>query len=78
MPRYPGLVPLSGLRGIVEVVIDERGGVESAGMVAPVTTAYDKMVLTAASRWQFQPATLNGTPVKFRKRIQIFIAPPTR
>jgi TonB family protein len=78
MPRYPGIVPLSGLRGIVEVLIDERGGVASAGMVASVTSAYDKMVLAAASRWQFQPATLNGVPVKFRKRIQIFIAPPTR
>ena len=78
MPRYPGIVPLAGLRGIVEAVVDERGVVESVAMVASVTTSYDKLVMTAASRWQFQPATLNGVPVKFRKRIQIFIAPPTR
>ena len=78
MPRYPGVVPLTGIRGIVEVVIDEKGSVESCAMVVPVTSSYDKAVLNAASRWQFQPATMNGTPVKFRKRIQIFIAPPTR
>jgi TonB family protein len=78
MPRYPGIVPLAGLRGIVEVVIDERGAVETATMIASVTSAYDKLVLTAATRWQFQPATLHGTAVKFRKRIQIFISPPTR
>jgi TonB family protein len=78
MPRYPGIVPLNGLRGLIEVVIDEKGAVESAAMVAPVTSAYDKILLTAASRWRFQPATIDGTPVKFRKRIQIFIAPPTR
>jgi TonB family protein len=78
MPRYPGVVPLTGIRGIVEVVIDEKGSVESCAMVVPVTSSYDKAVLNAASRWHFQPATMNGTPVKFRKRIQIFIAPPTR
>jgi TonB family protein len=78
MPRYPGIVPLNGIRGVIEVVINEKGTVESAAMVVPVSNAYDKIVLTAASRWQFQPALHNGAPVKFRKRIQIFIAPPTR
>jgi hypothetical protein len=78
MPRYPGIVPLAGMRGLIEVVIDERGAVESAAMITPVTNAYDKILLTAASRWQFQPALANGVAVKFRKRIQIFIAPPNR
>ena len=52
------------------------GSVESASMVVPVTNSYDKMVMTAASRWLYQPATMNGTPVKFRKRIQITVTPP--
>jgi TonB family protein len=78
MPRYPGAVPMSGIKGVIEVVIDEKGSVESAVMVAPVTGAYDKLLLNAASKWQFAPATVNGVPVKFRKRIQINIAPPTR
>ena len=78
MPRYPGVVPLNGIRGLIEVVINEKGSIDSAVMIVPVSNAYDKVVLTAASRWQFQPALFNGAPVKFRKRIQIYIAPSTR
>jgi hypothetical protein len=75
IPRFPGLVPVTGLKGIVEVVIDEKGSVESAVMVTPVATNYDKLVLKEAQTWQFSPATANGEPVKFRKRVQINIAP---
>ena len=78
LPRYPGPVPASGLRGAIEVIIDEKGTVESATMVTPVSASYDKLVLAAASRWQFSPALANGAPVKYRKRIQINIAQPTR
>jgi TonB family protein len=78
LPKYPGPVPVTGLKGMVEVLINETGQVEWAGMVIPVTTSYDKMLLTAASRWQFSPAVVNGAPVKFRKRIQVNVAPPAR
>jgi TonB family protein len=78
LPRFLGPVPPGGFRGIVEVLINEKGSVESAAMVVPVTSSYDKSVLTAASQWLFQPARVNGAPVKFRKRIQITISPPTR
>jgi TonB family protein len=78
MPRYPGAVPPTGIKGIVEVIIDEQGGVESMSMIEPVNAAYDKLLLNAASRWKFAPATLKGVPVKFRKRIQINVAPPSR
>jgi len=30
-------------------------------------------VVAATKTWQFKPATLNGTPVKFRKTIQISV-----
>jgi TonB family protein len=78
LPRFPGIVPATGIKGIVEVIIDENGLVQSATMVVPVTAAYDKLVLNATNRWQFNPATVQGQPVKFRKRVQINIAPPTR
>jgi hypothetical protein len=77
LPKYPGAVPPRGVTGVVEVVINEVGNVESAAMVVSVANSYDKMVMTAASKWLYAPATMNGTPVKFRKRIQINIAPPT-
>lgn len=91
LPKYPGIVPASGLKGTVEVVINEAGQVRSASMFMPVqasveltgrflfdASAFHKMVLAAASRWRFEPATMNGVPVPFRKRVQILIAPPPR
>ena len=93
LPAYPGIVAATGLKGIVEVVIDEGGRVQSVSMIMPVqaigsaessgrsvsvASSYQKQVLTAASRWRYEPATMNGVPVPFRKRVQIQIAPPTR
>jgi TonB family protein len=76
LPKYPGAVPPRGVTGVVEVVINEGGTVESASMVVPVTSSYDKAVMTATTRWLYVPASMNGTPVKFRKRIQITVTPP--
>jgi len=76
LPKFPGAVPPRGVTGVVEVVINEGGAVESAAMIVPVNSSYDRMVVTAATRWQYQPAMMNGTPVKFRKRIQITVTPP--
>jgi TonB family protein len=76
LPKYPGAVPPRGVTGVVEVVIDESGSVESAAMVVPVTNSYDKMVMSATNKWLYTPAMMNGKPVKFRKRIQITVTPP--
>ena len=40
-----------------------------------MNTVYDRQVLTAASGWRYKPATLDGTPVKYRKFIQIALSP---
>jgi TonB family protein len=60
---------------LMDVVIDVTGDVESAVIATPPNPAYDKLVLAAARTWQYQPASLNGKPVKFRKRIQITLVP---
>ena len=44
-------------------------------MASPPNPAYDRLVLGATKTWQYQPATLNGKPVKYRKRIQITLVP---
>jgi len=77
VPAYPGRVQQSGVV-MVEVVIDDAGAVESATMEGPPNPAYDRLVLGAAKTWHYQPATLNGKPVKYRKRIQISLLPPPR
>jgi TonB family protein len=56
---------------VVEVLINETGTVDSARVVGAVGSTYDKILLQAASLWRYQPAMVNGTPVKFRKRIQV-------
>jgi hypothetical protein len=47
-------------------------------MKAPVTPRYDAILLAAAKNWKYEPATLNGTPVKFRKTINISIKPAVK
>jgi TonB family protein len=74
VPPYPGRVLLAG-SVIVDVVIDLTGDVESATIASPPNQAYDRLVLGAAKAWEYQPATLNGKPVKYRKRIQISLVP---
>jgi TonB family protein len=80
VPRYPGSAPAGGVtEGVVEVLINERGTVESATMAVPLALAvYNRMVLSAASGWRYEPATVGGVAVKFRKRLQISVAPATR
>jgi TonB family protein len=74
IPPFPGPIPVIRT-GVVEVVINEAGEVESAVMRAPLTPQFDKLVLSAAQEWQYEPARVNGVPVKFVKRIQVRIAP---
>jgi TonB family protein len=76
LPKFLGTVGRSGITGVVEITINELGSVDSAVMSVPTMTNYDRAVVLAATKWEYQPATFEGTPVKFRKRIQIRIAAP--
>jgi hypothetical protein len=74
LPSYPrDNFPMN--RGVLEVVIDEQGEVESAAMRVPVKPTYDGLAVAAAKAWRYTPATLDGKPVKFRKLIQINLDP---
>ena len=74
VPRYPGAV-LKATTGMVELVIDEKGAVVSRSMRLTIDPVFDRLVLLAAEKWQYQPATLNGMPVKFLKRLSITVSP---
>jgi hypothetical protein len=74
LPKFVGTVGRNGLSGVVEIVINELGDVESSFMAVPTKTSYDATVAVAATRWHYEPATVNGKPVKFKKRIQVKIA----
>ena len=61
-------------RGILDVTIDEQGRVISAAIRVGLHPLYDSQILLAAKEWRYQPAMLNGRPVKFRKIIQINVS----
>ena len=57
--------------GVLFIVIDETGAVESAIIAEPLDRAYDRIVLDAAEDLALSAATRNGAAVKYRKRIQL-------
>jgi tetratricopeptide (TPR) repeat protein len=69
-PQYPGRVTFDRA-GVLEVVIDSMGAVESASMLEGVEALYNRLLLTAAKNWRYRSARLDGMPVKYRKRIQV-------
>jgi TonB family protein len=76
LPAFPGAVVIART-GKIEVLIDEAGMVETAAITGSVTSNYDRLALAAARNWRFMPATVNGTPVKYRKVVQVSIKPTT-
>jgi TonB family protein len=75
MPQFPGVLTATAT-GVIELVIDAAGTVESARLMESVHPRYDQLLLVAARKWQYQPAQLDGTAVRYTKRIQISLAPP--
>jgi hypothetical protein len=61
--------------GVIEIVINEAGAVESALMRTPMEEAYDRRVIEAAVAWRYVPAMLDGVAVKYRKMVQIVVRP---
>jgi len=74
IPPYPGPIRIPQM-GTIEVVIDTTGAVESTTIVTSINPQYDRLALNAARLWQYQPAKVDGTPVKFVKRIQVSLVP---
>jgi TonB family protein len=74
IPAFPERIRVPR-NGVVEVLIDSTGAVESATMIEPVTPQFDRLTLAATRNWQYQPATVNGVPVKYVKRIQVSVVP---
>jgi tetratricopeptide (TPR) repeat protein len=78
IPTYNFPQPATGIGvpsrpGVLEIVIDEAGNVERAVMRQTVNAAYDPILLSAVINWHYKPALRNGTPVKYRKLIQVTV-----
>ncbi len=74
LPPFAGTI-FKPVVGIVEVVVDENGGVVSATIRGSMNPIYDRQVLSAASGWRYKPALLDGKPVRYRKFIQVALSP---
>ena len=77
VPKYPANVSRP-LTGVLEFVVDEIGAVQTPMMQVSIEPNYDQMVIAAAKKWLYQPATLDGKPVKYIKRlsISVSVSPP--
>jgi hypothetical protein len=73
LPDLDAKLAVDARQGVLEVVINEAGEVESAALRVPVHPRYDPMVLDAARGWRYKPATVDGKPVKYRKLITITV-----
>jgi hypothetical protein len=74
LPPFGGAI-FKPVLGMIEVVVDENGGVVSAAIRAPMHPVYDRQVLSAAATWRYKPALLDGKPVRYRKFIQVALTP---
>jgi hypothetical protein len=72
VPRIPPALAMQAHeRGVLDIIIDERGRVATMTVRVSVHPMYDTLLMTAARDWRYQPATMAGKPVKYRKLIQI-------
>jgi TonB family protein len=77
MPLWLGMKEFAprGSRGMLRVIIDEHGDVEEARVVESVHAIYDALVVSAARTWKYEPAKLDGRPVRYGKLIEIVLKP---
>ena len=66
-PYLPGLTEQGtvGTRGVLEIVVDTTGGVESVRLRSPENRYRERGWLFVAKNWQFRPAYKDGQPVRF-------------
>jgi TonB family protein len=72
LPPFTGRLS-DAATGALEIIINEKGQVESATIRESVSQAYDRLAVDAARSWRYKPAMLDGVPVKFRKLISIAV-----
>lgn len=75
VPRMPASITSQVRdRGMLELVIDEKGRVINLELKVRLHPMFDSMLLQAAKDWRYKPATLDGRPVRYRKLVQITVS----
>jgi len=73
LPSFDYQVLVPPPTGVIELVIDERGQVESATIRKSIFAKYDTRLIDATRSWSYRPAMLNGAPVKYRKIVNVTV-----
>jgi periplasmic protein TonB len=65
-PPYPEIARKARIQGVVilEAVITKTGTVEEVKVLRSLHPILDQAAINAVKQWRYQPATLNGRPVK--------------
>ena len=72
IPNFIGTVTASRA-GVVEIIINEKGTVDAARIRTSLDPSYDERVISAAKGWVYKPATVDGVPVKFLRRVRVVL-----
>jgi TonB family protein len=59
--------------GAVRVIIDENGSVVSATIERSIHAEYDRLLLAAARRWLYKPATREGVGIPSEKLVEVHV-----
>ncbi len=78
VPHWTPLRTAGRQEAVLEIVINQRGAVESAVIQGTLDPAYRRLLLRAAEGWKFTPALKAGAPVRYRKMIELHLVPSTR
>jgi protein TonB len=79
LPEYPALARQRGIFGVVrmEATIDERGAVKNVKVVSG-DAVLAAAARSAAQKWIYKAATLNGLPIASSVTIQVSFGGPNQ
>jgi len=76
MPKWVAPDTVSAMRtfhGAVKVTIGADGHVVGASIATPTHPVYDQLLLEAARRWQYRPASRNGQAIEVEKIVEFYL-----
>ncbi len=74
LPQWPANLPPSALvsmTGAFEIVVSARGDVGAVNVIKSIHPVYDHLLVAAARGWRYRPATRDGEPVAYVKRLTV-------